>query len=111
MIIIYSFNSHHALQDRLIVDQKTEAVLIVLIQIVNLRVYQIQPWFVHSEFTIIGEREVPVHIEFGYPIARLPCLEDAIAVSHSPVAGVLVLRREERAIRTIVNSVNLPWCT
>lgn len=83
----------------------------MLIQIVNLRVYQIQSWLVHSEFTIIGEREVPAHIKFGYPIARLPCLEDAVAVSSSPVAGVLVLGREERAIRTVVSSVNLPWCT
>jgi len=66
---------------------------------------------VHSEFTIIGEREVPVHIEFGYPIARLPCLEDAVAVSRSPVAGVLVLCREKRAIRSVVSGVNLPWCT
>lgn len=83
----------------------------MLIQIVDLRVRQIQSRLVHSDFTVVGEREVPVHLEIDRPIARSPGLEDAVVVSRSPVAGVLVLRREERAIRTIMNGVNLPWCT
>lgn len=50
-----------------------------------------------------------VHTEIGDPVARLPCLKNAVVMSRFPVANVLVFRREERGVRPEVNCVNLPW--
>lgn len=102
---------YHALQYRLAVHQHVEAVLVVLVQIVNLRVHQIQSWLVHGDSAVIAKCEVPTHAEISDPLARLPCPEDAVVVSRPAVAGVLVLRREEGAVRPVVYRVNLPWCT
>jgi len=65
----------------------------------------------YHEFAVAGKRKVPIHAEIGDPLTRLPCPEDAIIVSHSAITGILVLRREEGAVRPVVDRVNLPWCT
>lgn len=88
-----------------------EAVLVMLVQVVDLRVHQIQSRFMHGEFAVAGKGEVPVHAEISNPFARLPCPEDAVVVSRPAIAGVLVLRREEGAVRPVMDRINLPWCT
>lgn len=85
-----------------------EAILVVLVQIVDLRVYQIQSRFMHSEFAIVSKREVSIHAKIDDPIARLPCPEDAIEVSRPAVSCMLIPRWEEGAVRRVVDRVNLP---
>lgn len=101
-------NSYHALQYWPAVHQQMEAILVVLVHIVNLRVHQIQSRFMHGEFAIVSKREVPIHAKIDDPIARLPCPEDAIVVSRPAVASVLIPRREEGAVRPVMDRVNLP---
>lgn len=81
----------------------------MIVQVVNLRVDQIQSRLVHSKFAVGGECKVSVHTEIGDPVARLPCLKNAVVMSRLPVANVLVSRREEGGVRPEVNCVNLPW--
>ena len=85
-------NPYHALQYRSAIHQYAKAILVVSVQIVDLRVHEIQAWFMNAKFAIASKCEVPAHTKIGNPLTRLPCPENAVVVSYPAVTSVLVLR-------------------
>jgi len=84
-----------------------EAVLVVIVQVVNLCVYQIQSRFVYGERAIGSEAEESVHAKINDPITLSPRLEDTIAMSHLTITGIFIVHREQRSICLIMNCANL----
>jgi len=84
-----------------------EAVLVVIVQVVNLCIYQIQSRFVYGERAVDSEAEESVHAKINDPIALPPRLEDTTAMSHPTITGIFIVHREERSICLIVNCANL----